>query len=96
MDETSVRLYEDAGKGVIVARACRQRRTPRGLVQSVTRGKLRKAMTHAALLCDDPKAQRALPQLLIVGEAYVTPEEERAVPTTLPRHTVLLRQKGVG
>ena len=32
MGETSIRLYQDAGKGLLVARACRQRRTPRGLV----------------------------------------------------------------
>ena len=62
-------------------------------MQPVARGKLRMAMTHAALVCDDPGAQRALPQLLIVGEAYMAREEERAVRTTLPRRTVLLRQK---
>ena len=93
MDETSYKLYQDAGKGLLVARACRQRPTPRGLVQSVTRSKLRAAMTHAALLCDDPDAQRVLPHLLIAGEASMTAEQEDTVRPVLPRHTVLLRMK---
>ena len=93
MDETSIRLYQDAGKGLLVARACRQRHTPRGLVQKVTRSKLRAALTHAALLCDDPEAQRALPQLLIAGEASMTAAQEDTVRSVLPRHVVLLRMK---
>ena len=93
MDETSVKLYQDAGKGMLVARACRLRRTPRSLVQNVSRKKLRSAMTHAALLCDDPEAQRALPQLLIAGEASMTAEQEQLVRSVLPEHIVLLRIK---
>ena len=81
------------GQGLLVARACRQRHTPRGLVQNVSRGKQRAAMTHAALLCDDPAAQRALPQLLIAGEASMTAAQEREVRAILPAHTMLIRQK---
>ena len=72
MDETSVKLYQDAGKGMLVARARRLRRTPKSLVQNVSRRQLRAALTHAAFICDDPAVQPLLPQVLIAGEASMT------------------------
>ena len=72
MDETSVKLYQDAGKGMLVARARRLRRTPKSLVQNVSRRQLRAALTHAAFICDDPTVQPLLPQVLIAGEASMT------------------------
>ena len=80
LDETSIRFWYEPRLGL---------RRPAGQVPSVgcarqaSRGQLRKAFSHVAIICDDASLQPHLPQVLLVNERTVTAEQHRRW-TSLP------------
>ena len=74
LDETSVRFWYEPRLGL---------RRPTGRVPLVgharqaTRGQLRRAFSHVAIICDDASLQPHLPQVLLVNERTVTMEQYR-------------------
>ena len=89
MDGISVKLWQDAGQGMLEANARRQRRTPTSLVRTVTRGKLRAAVTHAAFLCEDSSVQSRLPHVLIAGALGMSAVQAVERPNALQANLVL-------
>ena len=63
VDETSVAYYYDQGKGYIVAK--NKHTHVNSAVMHASRGNVRGAMTHVALICDDSELQAELPQVFI-------------------------------
>ena len=80
LDETSVRFWYEPRQGL--------RRDPgqarkAGCARQASRGQLRRAFTHVAIICDDASLQPHMPQVLLVNERTVTMEQSRRW-TSLP------------
>ena len=74
LDETSVRFWYEPRLGLRRPRG----RVPRaGFARQATRGQLRRAFSHIAIICDDASVQPHLPQVLLVNERTVTAEQHR-------------------
>ena len=74
LDETSIRFWYEPRMGMRRP----QRQTPRtGCRRHASRGQLRKAFTHVAIICDDASLQPHMPQVLLVNERTVTMEQMR-------------------
>ena len=74
LDETSVRFWYEPRLGL--RRAAGQ--VPRvGFTRQASRGQLRRAFSHIAIICDDASLQPHLPQVLLVNERTVTSEQHR-------------------
>ena len=91
MDETSIRLHQSHGEGHLVHIAAVQKQSSRSLVQDVSRQALRGSLTLVAFICNDPSAQSALPQVLIVSRALMTERVAQQVSATLPPNVLLWR-----
>ena len=70
LDETSIRFWYEPRLG-LRARA-RDRVSGRASARQASRGLLRKAFTHIAVICDDPALQPLLPQVILVNERTCT------------------------
>ena len=74
LDETSVRFFYEPRLGLRRPRG----QVPRtGFARKATRGQLRKAFSHVAILCDDTSVQPYLPQVLLANERTVSAELHR-------------------
>ena len=91
MDETSIRLHQSHGEGHLVHTAAVQKQSSRSLVHDVSRQALRGSLTLVAFICNDPSAQCALPQVLIVSRALMTERVAQQVRATLPPTVLLWR-----
>ena len=70
LDETSIRFWYQPRLG-LRARARHRLRGP-GPARQASRGLLRKAFTHVAVICDDSAVQPLLPQVVLVNERTCT------------------------
>lgn len=90
MDETSIKLYQDAGKGALTksfrgaggARTCRP----------VSRGQMRTAFTLAAVMCDDETVQREIPQVLVINTKTITANQVTDLHAELGSPVVIWRK----
>ena len=67
LDETSIKFWYQPREGLQV-RAKRKSSGSLGPARQASRGQLRKAITHVAVICDDPALQPLLPQIILVNE----------------------------
>ena len=88
LDETSLRLFQGDGRGIIFA----SKNCP-APVQSVTRAKRRSCLTHVAFICDEPSIQPVLPQILIGNETTIPASALAALKERAPANVRLLPQK---
>ena len=90
LDETSVKFWYEPRKGLRPSRG----QIPRaGFARHASRGQLRKAFSHIAIICDDTSLQPHLPQVLLVNERTVSAQLYRRW-TSLPGcNAQLWRQK---
>ena len=78
MDETAICLFQQGGKGnVFLAKTQRS-------VQQATRGQRRTYLTLVAFVCDDPRVQVVLPQIIIVKERTIPQRDFEALRATCP------------
>ena len=75
LDETSIRFWYQPRLGL---RSRSGKMPRRGFARQASRGQLRKAFSHIAILCDDASLQPLLPQVLLVNERTVTAEMLRS------------------
>ena len=74
LDETSIRFWYQPRMGLRPPK----RQMPRtGFTRQASRGQLRKAFSHVAIICDDASLQPHLPQVLLVNERTVSIEQLR-------------------
>ena len=74
LDETSIRFWYEPRLGLRQPTG----QVPRqGFARQASRGQLRKAFSHVAVICDDASLQPHLPQVLLVNERTVTVELHR-------------------
>ncbi len=88
MDETSVKLYQDSGRGFTVVNQ-RLRLTKGPYTQNVSRAELRATMTHAAIICSDPEIQKVLPQVLFAKKSTMSLRQASEIRASLPPYMVL-------
>ena len=71
LDETCIRFFYTPRVGM---RLRGRRRGPKGTshVRHSTRAQLRKALTHVAVICDDPALQPTIPQILLLSKKATT------------------------
>ena len=78
VDETSVRLVPEEGRGHVSNIAYRLFMQGKPVGRRASQGKLRSAITHIAAICDSPMFQCLLPQLVLVGQnqfrGHLSPE----------------------
>ena len=87
LDETSITLHQGGRKGnVFVARGL-------GARQRVPLWKKRCALTHVALVCDQPHLQPRMPQLLIGNWIAFTARAFVALRAACPPNVDLVRQR---
>ena len=72
LDETSVRFWYEPRQG-LRSNSGPTRKT--GCARQASRGQLRRAFTHVAIICDDASLQPYMPQVLLVNERTVTVEQ---------------------
>ena len=70
LDETSIRFWYEPRRG-LRTRVRDETRGP-GFARQASRGQLRKAFTHVAIICDDATLQPQLPQIILVNQHTVT------------------------
>ena len=68
VDETSVRLVPEDGKGHISNRAYRLLCSGVPMGRNASLAAQRSAITHVTAICDHPEIQNRLPQVVLVGE----------------------------
>ena len=73
----------------------KKRRGERGQepVQRIARGKTRAALTHVAIVCDDPTIQPKLPQILLTNGHVVRKRDVQTIVDNLPPNIALWREK---
>lgn len=87
MDETAICLFQSGGKGnIFLARA-----DP--AVQHAPLAMRRSYLTHVAFVCDDPRLQPLLPQVLIGNERTIPARQLAALRRGLPPNVYLLRER---
>ena len=72
VDETSVRLVPEEGRGHVTKRAYRLFVSGKPMGRRASLAACRSTVTHVAAICDKKNFQRLLPQVVIVGENQVT------------------------
>ena len=87
LDETSVKLNYDGGKGVVSSGSYP------GFVLVQKKSKERGTISHAVLVCDDSTIQPKLPQLIIGNEHILRIQDLNALKPHLPANIVLVRAK---
>ena len=74
VDETSVRLVPQEGKGHVSKGAYRLLCSGMPLGRNASLAAQRSAISHVAAICDHPEIQKRLPQVVLVGENQFTEE----------------------
>ena len=98
LDETSIKFWYQPRLGV--RRRVKDRRGGGRFARHASRGQMRRAFTHVAVICDDPVLQRHLPQILIVNERTISARNHsvwRPIPdcaAVLWRKKICLGQQG--
>jgi hypothetical protein len=95
MDETACRFYYEPAKGIITAEPVAAA-VKRGLLaQNVTRKQMRSAVSHVALICDQPGIQPSLPQFILGNEhvLQVRVLDELRQSSSLAKNVTILRDK---
>lgn len=93
LDETSIKLYQDPGKGFITADMRWRRKRGRTKYRPVSRGQMRTAFTHVAIICDDVAIQAQVPQVLVINTKTVSEAVATRIRSSLPPAVVLWRRK---
>ena len=98
MDETSICLFQGAGKGAVFAakRRCWDEGEPAPAaepVQNVPLAKRRCCLTHVAFICDRHELQPLLPQIIIGNEHTFPAGAFAALQGACPGNVRLVRQK---
>lgn len=70
LDETSIRFWYDPRKGLKQRRRYQDKK--KQLARYASRGQMRKAVTHVAIICDDETIQRYLPQIVLINKHMVS------------------------
>ena len=74
LDETSVRFWYEPRLGL---RRKQGHILRAGFARQASRGQLRRAFSHIAIICDDTSLQPHLPQVLLVNKRTITAEQHR-------------------
>ncbi len=61
MDEASIRLFQDTGKGFVTAKVRKRNIAGCGVRRQVSRALQRTAFTCVAIICDNAEIQKILP-----------------------------------
>ena len=93
VDETSVRLVPEEGKGHVSNRAYRLLCSGMPLGRNASLAAQRSAITHVAAICDQPEIQNRLPQVVLVGENQFTEGRANRLRSEAPAGVHLWRQK---
>ena len=95
LDETPICMYMGGSNGCVARKLDTQaRRTePR---ETVERRMKRTYMTHVALLCDEPRLQPVLPQVLVGNPTVFRQRDMIALRSIVPSSVFLVRQKKLG
>ena len=92
MDETSVSLLQDQGKGTVLFRKRRDHPEDEP-VQRASRRKRRTCLTYVAFICDRPDLQPKLPQVIIGNFATFLARDFPGLRAASPANVELIRQK---
>ena len=93
VDETSVRLVPQEGKGHVSNRAYRLLCSGLPLGRNASLAAQRSAITHVTAICDNPEIQNLLPQVVLVGESQFTEVRFHRLRSEAPDSVHLWRQK---
>jgi hypothetical protein len=93
LDETSVKMYQDTGRGYLSQKARKMKKQGPTLHRKVPRTALRTTFTHVGVVCDDPEVQKLVPQVLIMNNRALTAAAYHRILSTLPPHIKLWRMK---
>ena len=93
VDETSVRLVPEEGKGHVSNRAYRLLCSGLPLGRNASLAAQRSAITHVTAICDHPEIQNRLPQVVLVGENQFTEGRAYRLRSEAPDSVHLWRQK---
>ena len=93
VDETSVRLVPEEGKGHVSNRAYRLLCSGMPLGRNASLAAQRSAITHVTAICDHPEIQNRLPQVVLVGENQFTEGRAYRLRSEAPDSVHLWRQK---
>ena len=93
LDETAVLLYPGASPGTILQRADMPAQSNVGLVCHASLKQRRSALTHVAIVCDQPWLQPKLPQFLLADRKTVRYRDLARLQASLPPNVRLVRGK---
>ena len=93
VDETSVRLVPQEGKGHVSKSAYRLLCSGMPLGRHASLAAQRSAISHVAAICDHPEIQKRLPQVVLVGENQFTEARANRVRSEAPEIVHLWRLK---
>ena len=93
VDETSVRLVPQEGKGHVSKGAYRLLCSGMPLGRNASLAAQRSAISHVAAICDHPEIQKRLPQVVLVGENQFTEGRANRVRSEAPESVHLWRLK---
>ena len=93
VDETSVRLVPEEGKGHLSNRAYRLLCSGIPIGRNASLAAQRAAITHVTAICDHPEIQKRLPQVVLVGENQFTEGRAYRLRGAAPDSVHLWRQK---
>ncbi len=91
LDETSVRYFYEARKGLLAARGPGAQPGRQNL-RNTSKAQQRRAFTHVAIICDDTEVQAQLPQVLLCSEQLLRRRDELALRGQLPPNVHLWRR----
>ena len=93
VDETSVRLVPEEGRGHVTKRAYRLFVSGVPMGRRASLAACRSTITHVAAICDKKNFQRLLPQVVLVGENQVTEARLAALRSASPECAHIWRYK---
>ena len=93
VDETSVRLVPEEGKGHVSNRAYRLLCSGMPLGRNASLAAQRSAITHVTAICDHAEIQKRLPQVVLVSENQFTEGRAFRLRSEAPASVHLWRQK---
>ena len=93
VDETSVRLVPEEGKGHVSNRAYRLLCSGMPLGRNASLAAQRSAITHVTAICDHGEIQKLLPQVVLVSENQFTEERAFSLRSEAPASVHLWRKK---
>ena len=93
IDETSVRLVPEEGRGHVSKRAYRLFVSGVHMGRRASLAACRSTITHVAAICNRARFQRLLPQVVLIGENQVTVARLAALRAALPEGCHIWREK---